>query len=134
MSENLDLVRSIYTDWELGDFTRTDWADSEIEFVIADGPDPRSVKDVAAMAAGWREFLTAWTGYGVEADEYLELSDARVLVGLHATGQGKTSGVQLGQTSEKGGANLHEIRGGKLTRLAIYFDRDHALADLGLTE
>ena len=134
MSENLDLVRSIYADWERGDFTRTDWADPEIEFVIADGPDPRSLKGVAAMSAGWREFLAAWTGYGVVADDYLQLSDGRVLVSLHATGQGKTSGIHLGRAAEKGGANVHDLRGGKLTRLAIYFDRDRALADLGLAE
>ncbi|HWG08674.1 MAG TPA: nuclear transport factor 2 family protein [Solirubrobacteraceae bacterium] len=133
MSENLDLVRSIYARWERGDFTGTDWADPEIEFVIADGPDPRSLKGLAAMAAGWREFLTAWTGYGVEPDEYRELSDGRVLVILHAVGRGKASGVQLGQTSERG-ANVHEIRGGKVTRLVIYFDCARALANLGLED
>ncbi len=131
MSENLNLVRSILADWERGDFSSAEWAAPEIEFAIADGPDPRSFTGVAAMGEAWREFLTAWAGYGVQADEFRDLGDGRVLVVLHAFGRGRTSGLALGRTTEKG-ANLFQIRDGKVTRLVIYFDRANALADLGI--
>jgi ketosteroid isomerase-like protein len=132
MTENVSLVRSIYAAWELGDFGPVDWADEDIEFVIADGPEPRTFTGRAAMTSGWREFLKAWSGYGVRPEEYRELPDGRVLVLLHAVGRGKASGIELGVTSEKG-ANVHEVADGKVTRLAIYFDCNRAFADLGLS-
>ena len=47
------------------------------------------------------------------------------------SGQGKTSGMELGDMHAKN-ANLFEIRGGKVTRLVLYWDRSLALASLDL--
>jgi len=131
-SPNLDLVRSIYADWERGDWTSAEWADPEIEFVIADGPSVFSTKGVARMAEGWRDWLGAWEGFRMEANEFRELDGDRVLVLHRYSGRGKTSGLDLGQMQAQAAILLH-LRGGKVMRLVGYNDRAHAFADLGLT-
>jgi ketosteroid isomerase-like protein len=134
MSANLDLVRSIFADWERGDyFSRTDWADPEIEIVSVGGwPDPGR-KGATEVAEAWREFLSDWQGYRIEAEEYRQLDGERVLVLFRIFGRGKTSGLELGQFQERGACVVH-VRDGKVARLVPYFDRDRAFADLGLKE
>jgi len=131
-SKNLDLVRSILAAWEQGDFSRAEWAHPEIEYVFADGPSPGSWRGLAGMAEVWRDWLSAWEDMNVEAQEYRELDDERVLVLSRYSGRGKTSGLELGQMGAKG-ATLFHIRDGKVTRFVGYWDRERALADLGLT-
>jgi ketosteroid isomerase-like protein len=97
MSPNLDLVRSTYADWERGDFSSTDRAHPDIEFVIAEGPDSGSWKGVAGAFEAWRDFLGAWEGYRVKVDKYRELDSERVFVFTQRIGRGKTSGLEVGQ-------------------------------------
>jgi ketosteroid isomerase-like protein len=132
MSANEDLVRSIYADWERGDFSRTAWADPEVEYVVADGPAPGRWSGLAGMAEAWRGILSAWDGLHVLPEEYRDLDAERVRVLLDNTGRGKTSGVNLDEM--RGGANLFHVRNGKVTRYVMYWNRDRALADLGLEE
>jgi ketosteroid isomerase-like protein len=73
MSENLDLVRSIYADWERGDWSSAAWAHPDIEYVMVDEPGARTVTGRAAMADAWRAFLSSWTDYRIEPVEYREL-------------------------------------------------------------
>jgi ketosteroid isomerase-like protein len=130
-SANVELVRSIFKAWGRGDWTSSDWAHPEIELVHADGPAPGSWTGVAGMAKGLRGFLGAWEELRSVADEYRELDDERVLVLFHIAGRGKTSGLELEQMWTKA-VNLFHVRGGKVTRIVLYFDRERAFADLGL--
>jgi ketosteroid isomerase-like protein len=131
-SANLDLVRSIYAAWERGDFSSADWAHPEIVIVAADGLSPGSRTGLAGMAEGFRDFLSTWEEVHVEAEEYRELDDERVLVLLHYSGRGKTSGMELGQMHTRN-ASLFHIRDGKVSRLVLYWDRERMFADLGLS-
>jgi ketosteroid isomerase-like protein len=118
--------------WERGDFSSAEWAHPEIEFaVIADGPTSAARRGRQGTAQTFREFLGTWENYRVEVEEYRELDDERVLVLLHATGRGKTSGLDLRQMRTHG-ATLFQLHAGTVTRLVIYPYRERALADLGL--
>jgi ketosteroid isomerase-like protein len=130
-SANLELARRVCAEWERGDYTSYDWADPEIEFVLADGPDPGRWHGPAGMAEGWGTRLRAWEDFRQEAEEYLELDDSRVLVIFRHSGRGKASGVELAQISHRS-AGLFEIRDGAVTRFAAYFDHRRALRDSGL--
>ena len=131
--ENVELVRSIRAAWDRGDFRSAEWAHPEIEFVIADGPSPGSWTGVDGMTEGFRSVLSAWEEWRAEADEYRELDEERVLVLIDLSGRGKASGLSLEQMGSKA-AELFHVRGGKVTRLVIYLNREYALADLGLSD
>ena len=128
MSENLDLVRSIYAGWERGDYGSADWAHREIEFVRVDGPAPGSCTGLAEMASAWRDVLGAWDEHRTEAEDYRELDDGRVLVLSRNSARGKTSEVDIATDA----AIVFHVRDDRVTRLVLYWDRDRAFADLGL--
>ena len=133
MCEVVDLARSLCAAWERGDYSSGEWAHAEIEYVMVDGPSPGRWAGRAEMAQAWRDYLSAWEGHRIEVEEYRELDDERVLVLVHTGGgHGKASGLALGQHGGPGGAFMVHIRSGKVTRFAIYWDRERALADLGL--
>jgi ketosteroid isomerase-like protein len=130
VSENVDLVRSIYAAIERGDYGSADWAHPQIEYVLADGPEPGSFTGRAGMAQAMRSMFSALADVRTRAEEYRVVDAVRVLVLARGSGRGKASGVQ----SENRTAEVFEIHDGKVTRIVNYFDREHALADLGLKE
>jgi ketosteroid isomerase-like protein len=133
MSENLDLVRSIYADWERGDFSSAPWAHPSIQFIIVGGPDPGYWTGIAGMSEGWHKFLNAWEEFHVAADDYRELDPGRVLALIHRSGRGRTSGLGVEQMGSQA-ADVFHIDEGSVTRLVHYWSRYRALADLGVEE
>ena len=133
MSENLDLVRSIYAAWEHGEFRSTEWAHADIEWEAVGGPEPSSGRGIASLAAAWRGFLGAWADYRVLPDEYRELDGERVLIFLTAYARGRASGLEA-KGGDTAGANLMHVRDGRVVKFIAYWDRTRAFADLGLAE
>ena len=129
MSENMNLVRSIYADWERGDHSSAEWADPEVELVIVDGPNPGTWTGLAAVTKAG-ELISGFEEVRTLADEYLLLDDERVLVATQFNARGGGSGLDL--TGK--GAILFHIREGKVTRIVRYWEPDRALSDLGLVE
>jgi ketosteroid isomerase-like protein len=133
VSANLDLVRAVFAAWERGDFSDTEWADPQIEFVFADGPSPGTVNGVAAMAESWRDFLRNWQGVRAEVEQFVELDGDRVLVLFRQHGRGRTSGLEVARTEPRA-ANLFHVHEGRVTRAVLYLNGDRALAELGLSD
>jgi ketosteroid isomerase-like protein len=131
MSDNVNLVRSIYTAWERGDYSSAEWADPEIEYVNADGPDRGTRVGLAGMADSWRRLLSVWSEFNTKADEYIELEDGRVLVLATFGGTARISGLDV-RDGRSEGANVFEISDGKVSRLTLYWNKERAYADLGL--
>jgi hypothetical protein len=130
MSENVDLVRSIYADWERGDFSRDNWADPALELVRPESLDGDALKGRDASSGGWREWLGAWKDFRAEARDYRGLDDERVVVFGRMRGIGRLTGTSTDTET----VNVFEIRDRTVVRLVLYSNRQRALADLGLEE
>jgi ketosteroid isomerase-like protein len=128
----VDVVRSILAAWEQGDLSSLGWADPEIEFVFADGPEPGSYTGRASMEELFRGWLNAFAEFRLLADDVIELDSESVLALTYAGGHGRASGVDLAVAPSKA-AHLFEFRDGRVVRLVVYFERGRALRDLGLS-
>jgi hypothetical protein len=133
VSEKLDLVKSIVANWAQGDFSSADWADPEIDFVMVGGFNDCRWKGVPEMAEAWAKMLRAWEELQAIPKEFREVDADRVLVLIRNEGRGKASGIEIGGIATTG-ANVFTVRGGKVTKLEVYWEFGRAVADLGLDD
>ena len=126
--ENLEIVRSIYRAVERGDYSSSEWADPDIEFVAQ--YEERPLRGVVAMQRSWREFLSAWKDFKAKPEEIIDAGE-RVLVLEKVGGRGRGSGAPAEGSRS---ATLFTFREGRVVRLAQYTDRAEALRVAGLRE
>ena len=114
---NLALVRSVFDAWTAGDYTDVSWADPAIEFVIQ-GPAAGTYHGIRAMTRVFRDWLTAFEEFSVEAIAFEAHGDA-VFTEARFHGRGKASGMPLEALR---GANVFVIRDGRVVRLELHLD------------
>jgi ketosteroid isomerase-like protein len=121
-SPNVELARSLFVPWQRGDYSSTDWADPEIEFVMGDVfPDPGVYRGVEEMTHAWVRFFATWEGFRFDEPELVDLGGR--VVGLYTIrGRGKSSGAEV----EAHVANALTFRDGKVVRLEL-LSREAAL-------
>src|ERR1035437_1486561 len=99
MSENLDLVRSIYAAWERGEWGRGDWGSPDIEYEYVGGPEPRGGTGLAGLASTMRDWLGAWDDWRVEGVEVRGIDGGHLFVTGESSGRGKARGAGSGNST-----------------------------------
>ena len=127
--ENVEIVRRLYEQWREGDYSGTDWADENIEFVMRT-PEGGTARGIEAMRDAWRDFLRAWHEFRGVPREFIDVGN-QVLVLNEFGGRGRESGVPIRGMR---GAALFTFDGGKVVRLALFTDWDQAREAAGLSE
>ncbi len=128
--ENVEVVRRVYVAWARGDFSEADAFDPEVVFEMVDWPEASRSRGLDAMRRGWLGALGAWEDFRAEATEFIDAGERDVLVLNRIRGRGKGSGVDV----EADTASLWTLDGGRVVRLALYWDRAKALEAVGLSE
>jgi hypothetical protein len=86
-----------------------------------------------AKSVAWRNVLSAWGDHRAVAEVYRELDSGDILASTTFSVPARASGRDLPQVLARG-ASVVQIHEGRVTKLVLFFDRDRALADLGLEE
>jgi ketosteroid isomerase-like protein len=122
-----DVVRASLEAWRSGDFERSLSYYAEDVTWQTGGLDSTVLQGREGVARGVKDWIGAFSGYWLEADELIERGDC-VLLLLREGGTGKASGVEV----EEEGALLFRVRDGLIVRAQGFTDRAEALrvADL----
>jgi ketosteroid isomerase-like protein len=128
-AENVEIVRGVYEGWAHGDFSEGDVFDPEVEFEMVDWPEAGSCRGLAAMRRTWGAALGAWDDFRAEPAGFIDAGH-QVVAFTHVEARGKGSGAEVSADT----ATVWTVEGGRIVRLALYWDSAKALRAAGLAE
>jgi ketosteroid isomerase-like protein len=131
VSANLDLVRSIFADWERGSDI-TEAFDPKVEFTRTGGGSdvlgyPTESRGIDGLWAALGAWTDEWSDVQAEAESFVEV-EKRVLVLVRHRGVGKRSGVKMDHVD----GWVFSISEGRIVRWDAYWNPDDAKRAVGL--
>jgi ketosteroid isomerase-like protein len=123
---NVDLVRTLFDDFNRGDFEA---AFAKIAEDVEWGAPPDMPDTGGAyhghegVVTGFGRFMGAWERIDVDLEDVIE-RDGRVVVQTHWRGRSKGTGIEVDQRV----AQLYELSDGRVTRVRQFRTLDEALA------
>src|SRR4051812_23179976 len=126
--ENVEVIRRGFEHWEAtGEQIAEDYSP---ELVVRDhqSPDQAEYHGLSGMRQWLDDWSAAWEAWHIDVEEILDAGDA-VLVLIHHTGRGQTSGMEL----DSHDGMLFTFRDGKVVSLEYFTGRERALAAAGLS-
>src|SRR5215210_1380524 len=119
--ETVEIVRRVYEGWSRGDFSESKPFDPDVEFEMVDWPHPAKSRGVDAMREAWLPTLAAWEDFRAKPEEVIDHGE-HVLVLNSISGRGRGSGADVSALT----ATVWTIHGGRVARLALYWDTERA--------
>jgi uncharacterized protein len=129
--ESIEVARRGYELLAAGDLERVlELIDPDVELEVLTGrPDlPERLHGHDGFLENIRGLLEAFDHVEVVAEEFVEIGDDELLVGVYTAGQGRMSGIRF----ENRVTHVWTIRDGKAVRFRVFLDREQALEAVGL--
>ena len=128
--DDVAALRAVYDKWAQGDFWTPEIFDPEVVTIwTSDFPDLEPGIGLEGLASGIKDYLAAWTGATMEAEDFRVVGD-KILVAIRLTATGRTTGIMF----EDRRAHVWTMRSGKAIRIEGFMSVEDALASLGLQE
>jgi ketosteroid isomerase-like protein len=124
--ENWEKLRALYDEWAVGNFSRSDIFDPDVELESFGMGERLTASGIDGLITSMAHWLSAWDRpLTLEAEELIGSGD-RILALVRWRGRGKGSGIEM----DAGGAHIWTFREGLIIRFEVYRDRDEARAAL----